>query len=147
MIPMGFLSDAFDDSMSEFNMSYYLALPQSFQALAVVYGSSTRTLFSQMSFVIRSSAADNLDANVFFPRKIRLFDNIPKSIDVLDGWGVTPADTNAKDKEKKTRAVDDDSTESEKSDGVKGRGGTDGSNESFAFKQHYIHTPKFASMK
>jgi len=121
---------------------------------AAVYGSSARSLFSQNSSVTRSSDVDNLDANIFSPRKIHLFANIPNSIDVLNSGGATPADFNARDKGKNTRGAtekekkkmtpddDDDSTVTNKFDVVNGSGSTNESNDSFAFKQYFMQTPK-----
>jgi len=49
-IQMKLLSDAFDDSIADFHLAYYLELPQSFSAaVSQGYGTDTSTLSSAFS--------------------------------------------------------------------------------------------------
>ena len=71
-IPMGELSDAFDESIADFNLSYFLELPQSFAADSITTPSYSSTLSSshQTSASLTSRVGiDNFDANIFSPKK------------------------------------------------------------------------------
>lgn len=82
-IQMKNLSGAFDDSIADFNLMYYLHLPQSF-AVTTVQSDMNPSLYS-MSLMSRSKTAahagiGNFDANVFSPTKKRRTIFFPGSV-------------------------------------------------------------------
>ena len=82
-IQMKNLSGAFDDSIVDFNLMYYIHLPQSFVATTVQ--SDRNPSLHSMSSVSGSkteahAGIDNFDANVFSPTKKRRTEFFPGSV-------------------------------------------------------------------